>query len=112
MPKGDFLGEFEYVVMLALARLGDQGYGVRIRQEIEEKGAREVAIGSVYSALDRMERKGYVSSHLGDPTPERGGKAKRYYRLEPPGLHALNRSKEVFDRLWEGLELDPEVHRP
>ena len=108
MPKGDILGEFEQVVLLALGRLGEEAYGTRIRSEIADRAAREVTIGSLYSALDRMERKGYVSSRLGDPTPERGGKAKRYYRLEIPGLHALNRQREILDRLWEDLELDPE----
>ena len=108
MAKGDFLGEFEQVVLLALARLGDDAYGTRIRGEIAQRTARDVTIGSLYSALDRLERKGYLSSRLGAPTPERGGKAKRHYRLELPGLHALNRSRDMHERLWDGLELDPE----
>jgi DNA-binding PadR family transcriptional regulator len=108
VAKGDYLGEFEQVVLLALARLSDDAHGTLIRGEIADRTGREVTIGSLYSALDRMERKGYVSSRLGDPTPERGGRAKRHYRLELPGLHALNRSREMHERLWEGLELDPE----
>ncbi len=107
MPKGDFLGEFEQVVLLALARLKSRGYGMAILREIEERTGRNVGIGSVYSALDRMERKGYITSRLGDPTPERGGRAKRFYRLERPGLMALNRSRSMYASLWEGLELDP-----
>ncbi len=111
MPKGGFLGEFEQVVLLAMARLGDAAYGMAISEEIESKTGREVGIGSVYSALDRMERKGYLSSSVGDPTPERGGRAKRYYRLEWAGATALQRSREQYARLWEGLELDPDAFR-
>lgn len=111
MGKPGFLGEFEHVVLLALARLRDDAYGMAISQEIEDRTGREVAVGSVYSALDRLERKGYVSARMGDPTPERGGRAKRYYRLEYGGLMALTRSREMYARLWEGLELDPDRMR-
>jgi DNA-binding PadR family transcriptional regulator len=107
VAKGEYLGEFEQVVLLALARLDEDAYGARIRREISGRTGRDVSIGSLYSALDRMERKGFVSSTLGAPTRERGGKAKRHYRLEAPGLHALNRSREMYDRLLEGLDLDP-----
>ena len=107
MPKGDFLGEFEQIVLLALARLKDRAYGVAVRQEIEERTGRGVAIGSVYSALDRLERKGYVTSRLGEPTAERGGRAKRFFRLELEGVRALERSEGMVARLREGLELDP-----
>ena len=107
MPKGGFLGEFEQVVLLALARLKEDGYGMAIRQEIEDRTGRDVGIGSVYSALDRMEQKGYLSSTVGDPTPERGGRAKRYYQLEFAGLMALNRSREMVSSLSDGLDLDP-----
>lgn len=111
MSKGEFLGEFEQVVLLALARLRDRAYGMAIRQEIERRTGRDVGIGSVYSALDRLERKRYVSSRVGHPTPERGGRAKRYYRLERAGYLALTRSQEMFASLWEGLDLDPEAYR-
>jgi DNA-binding PadR family transcriptional regulator len=110
MPKSDFLGEFEQVVLLAVARLKDGAYGMVIRQEIEERTGQDVVIGSVYSALDRMERKGFVRSEVGNPTPERGGRAKRFYQLRRPGVLALNRSRDVATSLWEGLELDPEAH--
>lgn len=109
MPKSEFLGEFEQVVLLTVARLRDRAYGMGIRQEIEARTGQDVAIGSVYSALDRMEKKGLVLSQVGDPTPERGGRAKRYYRLRRPGAEALTRSREVAARLWEDLELDPET---
>ncbi len=106
MSRNDFLGEFEHIVLLAVARLGEVAYGMAIRQEIEDRADRPVAIGSVYAALDRMERKGYLGSDVGDPTPVRGGRAKRFYKLEAPGAEALCRSREVLDGLWDGLEID------
>ena len=108
MSRNDFLGEFEQIVLLTVARLRDDAYGMAIRQEIEGRVGRSVAIGSVYAALDRMERKGYLGSDVGDPTPVRGGRAKRFYGLRPPGAEVLSRSRKVLDGLWEGLELDPE----
>jgi len=109
MARREFLGEFEQVVLLTIARLKANAYGMAIRQEIADRTGREVGIGSVYSALDRMEEKGFVSSTMGDPTPERGGKAKRYYRLERHGVLALKRANDMFARLWEGLVLDEEA---
>ncbi len=108
MSRNDFLGEFEHIVLLTVARLGEVAYGVAIRTEIEDRTGRPVAIGSVYAALDRMERKGYLGSDVGDPTPVRGGRAKRFYTLEPPGAEAVSRSRRVLDGLWDGLDLDPE----
>ena len=108
MSRNDFLGEFEHIVLLAVARLGDVAYGMAIRQEIEYRAGRPVAIGSVYAALDRMERKGYLGSEVGDPTPVRGGRAKRFYTLESPGAEALTRSREVLESLWDGLDIDAE----
>jgi DNA-binding PadR family transcriptional regulator len=109
MSKGEFLGEFEHVVLLALARLREQAYGMAIREEIDRRTGRDVAIGSVYSALDRMEKKGYVESRVGDPTPERGGRAKRYYQLRRAGVVALTRAREMYAELWDGLEIDTEA---
>ena len=86
MPRGGYLGEFELMVLLALMRLGDDAYGVPISLEIEQRTGREVALGSVYAALDRMEEKGLVASRVGDPTAERGGRAKRYFRVTDPDL--------------------------
>ena len=106
MSRNDFLGEFEHIVLLAVARLGDAAYGMAIRQEIEDRAGRPIAIGSVYAALDRMERKGYLGSVVGDPTPVRGGRAKRFYTLEAPGAEALRRSRKVLEGLWDGLEID------
>ena len=78
----EYLGNLELMVLLSLIRVGDQAYGVPISREIERRTGRDVALGSVYAALDRLERKGFVSSILGDPTPERGGRSKRLFRLE------------------------------
>lgn len=111
MGKGDYLGEFQGIVLLALARQEQATYGMGIRQEIECRTGRDVSIGAVYSALDRMERKGYVSSWVGAPTPERGGKAKRFYRLERSGWLALLRTRDMSNALWEGLEVDTDLLR-
>jgi PadR family transcriptional regulator len=103
--KGDYLGEFEHIVLLALLRLDKQAYGMRIRQEIEQRTGRSVAIGAVYATLDRMEAKGYVSSRLGEPTAERGGRAKRFFRIEAEGAEALKRSEEALSRMRLGVRL-------
>lgn len=108
MPRGDYLGEFEQMVMLAVARLDEGAYGMAILDEIAERTGSEVAVASVYACLERLERRGYVASRVGDPTPERGGRAKRFFHLEPAGVHALRRARSVLDSLWEGLELDPD----
>ena len=106
MSRSVFLGEFEQITLLAVARLREDAYGVAIRKEIEERSDRPVAIGSVYAALDRMERKGLIRSAVGEPTPERGGRAKRFYELSPPGLKALVDARNTLERFWENLELD------
>lgn len=108
MPRGDYLGEFEQMVMLAVARLGDGAYGMAILDEIAERTGTEVAVASVYACLDRLERQGHVSSRIGAPTPERGGRAKKFFRLQPAGARTLRRSRNALDALWEGLELDPD----
>lgn len=109
MSAREYPGEFEQVVLLTVARLEDDAYGVAIRQEIEDRTGRDVGIGSVYSALDRMEAKGFIASEVGEPTPERGGRAKRYYRLEPAGVAAIKRARKMFASLWEGLVLEEEA---
>lgn len=101
MSKRDYLGEFEMVVMLTLLHLEDGAYGMTIRMDIEERTGRTVSIGAVYTTLRRLQRKGYVSSELGEPSPSRGGRAKKYFTLEPDGLAALQRSREMFARLWK-----------
>src|SRR5271166_3455342 len=96
MPNRDYLGEFEHLVVLALLRLSDRGYGVTVRQEIEARTGREVSIGAIYATLDRLEAKGYVKSHLGEPTPERGGRSKRFFRVTAEGKTAVNRSHRAI----------------
>ena len=95
MGKGQYLGEFELLVMATLARLGDEAYGMKIRRDIEGRTGRPVSIGNVYAALRRLEAKGYVSTRKGEPTPSRGGRAKRFFRLQPDGARALQRSRDV-----------------
>ena len=103
MTKRSNLGDFELMVMLALLRLGDDAYGVPISREIELQAGREVALGSVYAALERLEGRGLVSSHLGKPTAERGGKAKRYFRVTSNGLRKTRETRQVLMKLWRGL---------
>jgi PadR family transcriptional regulator PadR len=103
MRGRDYLGEFEHIVLLALLRLADQAYGVTVRQEIELRINREVSIGAVYATLDRLAAKGYVKSHLGDPTPERGGRSKRFFRVTAKGIAAVNRTHGALERMTEGL---------
>lgn len=97
------IGDFELIVMLVLLRLGDNAYGVPISREIEQRCCREVALGSVYATLERLQQKGLVSSELGEPTAERGGRAKRYFRLTRKGLREVRETKNALVRLWTGL---------
>src|SRR5262245_38358398 len=99
----DLLGEFELLVLLAVLRLGDGAYGSSILDEISRKTRRPVARGSVYITLDRLEAKGLLASEQGDPTPIRGGRAKRYFKLRPRGLRLLKRTLADLGRLQEGL---------
>ena len=94
------MGEFERATLLAVARLGDDAYGMTIRGELENRLQRSVSIGAVYTTLDRMEEKGYVSSWLGESTPQRGGRAKKFFKVEAPGVQALSKSKQVSDAIW------------
>jgi PadR family transcriptional regulator PadR len=105
MSNRNFLGEFEHIVVLALLRLADQAYGVTVRQEIEVRTGREVSIGAIYATLDRLETKGYVKSHLGDPTPERGGRSKRFFHVTAKGVAAVNRTHRALRSMTEGLDL-------
>ena len=98
------LGEFEHVVLLAVLRLGDEAYAVPIIDEIERCTGRSISRGSVYITLDRLETKGYLRSRLADPTPERGGRAKRYYALRPRAIAALRDSRRALVALWRGLD--------
>lgn len=105
MGKGEFLGEFEQLVLLALLRLGDEAYGMSVRRELEDTAGRRVTFGTVYGTLDRLEEKGFVSSRHGDPDPVRGGRARRFFRVEPEGELALVRSRDMMSRMWKGVRL-------
>ncbi|MGB9457587.1 MAG: helix-turn-helix transcriptional regulator [Bryobacteraceae bacterium] len=100
-----YIGEFEQLVLLAVVRLAEGAYGVPIRREIEKRTDRKVTVGALYSTLDRLEAKGYLSSWFADPTAERGGRSRRYFRLEPQGMEALAMAKDMFDRMWKGVRL-------
>jgi PadR family transcriptional regulator, regulatory protein PadR len=105
MNRRDYLGEFEHIVILALLRLERRAYGVTVRQEIEQRTRREVSIGAVYATLDRLETKGYVRSQRGDPTPERGGRSKRFFRVTALGVEAVSRTHQALRKMTEGLHL-------
>jgi DNA-binding PadR family transcriptional regulator len=97
------LGEFEQLVLLALVRLGTEAYGVAIRDEIEQRAGRDVALGAVYTTLLRLENKGLAASRLGDPTPERGGRRKKFYRPTAAGQRALRASLDALRGMTRGL---------
>ncbi|MEO7717522.1 MAG: PadR family transcriptional regulator [Capsulimonas sp.] len=103
MTQRVFLGEFEEIVLLAVARLALNAYGVSVWQTVEENSQRTVSIGSIYATLERLEQKGFISSRQGESTPERGGRAKRYFRIEAPGDQALNEAQAIRQRLTGGL---------
>ena len=104
------LGEFEQVVLLAILRLGEEAYGVTIRREIAKCTEREPAPGALYTTLDRLEEKRLVSSAYGDPTPERGGRAKRYFTVTASGVRAVARAQRAYQRLLKGLALPGMAH--
>jgi PadR family transcriptional regulator, regulatory protein PadR len=98
------LGDMEHLVLLAILRLCRDAYGIPILDEVAARSGREVSRATVYVALKRLEQKGLVTSRLGDSTPERGGRAKRFFRLKPSGLKALRESREMFLNLWRDYE--------
>ena len=100
------LGEFEQSLLLATLHLGEGAYGVAIRREIERRTGRDIAVGALYTALERLERKGLVTSRMSEPTPERGGRSKRFYSLRPAGASALKASRARLDGMWAGLTPD------
>jgi PadR family transcriptional regulator PadR len=105
MPPREHLGEFEQITLLAVLRLGQNAYGVPVRREIETRTGRSVTVGAMYRTLDRLEEKGYVTSCFSDPSPERGGRSKRYFRVAPPGIRALNMSHRALLAMWDGVDL-------
>src|SRR5687767_8840551 len=102
MPR-NLLTDFELMILLAILRIGDDAYGVPIAQEIERTANRRVVVAAVYTALDRLERNGLVSSTIGEPTPERGGRAKRYFQVTPQGMRAVKETQRALVALWKGV---------
>ena len=100
MRRRDLLGQFELMVLLAVIRIGEDAYGVPITRELEAASGREMGIGSVYAALTRLEEKFLVSSRTGNPTPERGGRAKQFFAVTSAGRRAASDARRTFTRLW------------
>ena len=100
---GDHLGEFEQVLLFALVRLGEDAYGASLQREIERRTGRTVSPGAIRTAMSRLESRGFVTSQLGDPTPQRGGRRKRLYRLAPAGARALSESYERVRSMGEDV---------
>jgi PadR family transcriptional regulator, regulatory protein PadR len=105
MGKGEFLGEFEQIVLLAVMRLAADAYGMTVRREIEERTGRDVSIGAVYATLDRLEQKALVRSKVGEPTNTRGGRAKRCFTVTPAGVSAVEQTQLALKRMTSGLKL-------
>ncbi len=97
------LTDFELMLLLAVLRVGDQAYGVEIAREIERTGGRPVLLGAAYAALDRLERRGLVTSELGQPTAERGGRAKRFFTVTTRGIQAVKATQQALVALWHDL---------
>ncbi len=104
MGRDGFLGEFEQMLLLAVMRLGNEAYGVKLMEELESRVGRSVSRGSVYVTLDRMEDKGWISSELSASRPERGGRPRRIVRVTSAGLAVLRKSRAALLDLWDGLE--------
>ena len=104
MTEKQFLGEFEQMVLLAILRLNEGAYAVPIREEIEARAGRAVARGALYTTLERLEAKSYLVSRMSDPTPERGGRSRRYFEVTAPGVQSLQQAQEAMASLRQGLE--------
>jgi PadR family transcriptional regulator PadR len=103
MTRQNSIGNLDLTTMLVLIRLDDEAYGVSISREIKQLVGYEVALGTIYAVLERLVRNGMVSSKLGESTPERGGRAKRYFRITAKGLREVNRLRRAFIKLWQGV---------
>ncbi len=102
MPKGDWLGEFEMCVLLAVSHLSDEAYGMRVRQEIEARTGRRVAIGAVYATLARLEQESLLVARVGEPQPVPGGRARKCFRLTGSGVRALAAATGMLKRMMAG----------
>lgn|SRR5574339_1040167 len=101
--KGDRLGEFEELILLAVLGLGDEAYGIAVQEAIERGTRREVTLGATYAALERLERKGLMRSALGEPTHERGGKRRRFFSVTPLGVRTLADARRAREALWNAV---------
>jgi PadR family transcriptional regulator, regulatory protein PadR len=110
MPEASFLGDFEQIVLLAVLRLGDHAYGLTIRSEITACTGHEPGTGALHTTLERLEEKGFLTSRFGDPTPQRGGRAKRYFAVSVAGIKSVVHSQRCYQRMLEGLELPGLMH--
>jgi len=104
MKQGELLGSLEHIILLALVRVDGDAHGMIVRREIEERTGRNISIGAVYATLERLEAKGYVSSFTGEPTAQRGGRAKRLFRVEAAGKRALQVSEQTIRSMTAGLK--------
>jgi DNA-binding PadR family transcriptional regulator len=104
------LGEFEQIVLLAILRLGEEAYGVTVRREIKQRTGRDASPGALYTTLDRLEEKGLLRSRLGDPTPQRGGRAKRFFKVTARGVQSVARVQRDYQRLLDGVALPGVSH--
>ena len=111
MNRGQPLTEFEQLVLLALVRLGKEAYGVTIREEIENRTTRTISVAATYTALERLQRRGFVQSWVSEPTAVRGGRAKKHFQIAPAGANALRESQQVMARMWDGLETHPDIQK-
>ncbi len=111
MGKGKFLGEFEQLVLLAIIRLEDNAYGVTIRDTIDEYTGRDVIVGQVYAAFERLETKGLVRARVSTPDPVPGGRARKLFHITPAGRRALATSRRMVERMAEGLVIEPKAER-
>ena len=101
-----YLGEFEELVLLTIANLGRDAYGVGILEDIQQRAKRKLSIGALHSTLSRLEEKGYITSYLGQPTSERGGRRKRFFELTGTAIAALNDMKSLRDELWANTKIN------
>lgn len=104
MKRSKHLGELEQMVLMAVLQLKDNAYGTTVLGELSERGGRTVSPGALFATMDRLEGKGFVSSELGDPTPGRGGKRKRFLTVTPTGIAALQEARSAWARMSEGLD--------
>jgi PadR family transcriptional regulator PadR len=103
MRRRDYLGSFELMVLLAVLRIGEDAYGVPITTELEAETGHEIAVASVYAALQRLEEKGLLTSRFGDPTPERGGRAKKFFKATGKGIREARNTQRALTRLWRNV---------